>query len=183
MPGSCWRMISRSDIEETGAEDNRTGSLRARLQLLQGDLEGASRWVETFSGPPPDQPIIWLEEPQVTRVRILLARGAESDLRMAQQILDVLEDITDRTHNTRFKIEVLALRALALDRQGETSQAEAELKQALDLARPGGFMRVFIDLGRPMQEMLRAAGEAGSFRGSGIPHPGSLSRRGKKPGR
>ena len=79
----AWQLveaISRSDIEETGAEDSRTGSLRARLQLLQGDLEGARRWVETFSSPPPDQPIIWLEEPQVTRARILLARGAESDL-------------------------------------------------------------------------------------------------------
>ena len=96
---------------------------------------------------------------------------------MAQQILDILEDITDRTHNTRFKIEVLALHALALDRQGETSQAETELKQALDLARPGGFMRVFIDLGRPMQEMLQRLGQAGSFRGRGIPHPGGFSRR------
>ena len=154
----AWQLleaISRFDIEETGAEDSRTGSLRARLQLLRGDLEGARRWVETFSGPPPDQPIIWLEEPQVTRVRILLATGAESDLRMVQQILDVLEEITDRTHNTRFKIEVLALRALALDRQGKTSQAETELKQALDLAQLGGFMRFFIDLGKPMQEMLR----------------------------
>jgi LuxR family maltose regulon positive regulatory protein len=29
------------------------------------------------------------------------------------------------------------------------------LKQALDLARPGGFIRVFVDLGQPMQAMLR----------------------------
>ena len=27
--------------------------------------------------------------------------------------------------------------------------------QALDLARPGGFIRVFVDLGKPMQTMLR----------------------------
>ena len=29
------------------------------------------------------------------------------------------------------------------------------LKQAVDLARPGGFIRFFVDLGKPMQEMLR----------------------------
>ena len=28
----------------------------------------------------------------------------------------------ERTHNTRFKIEILALRALALDAQGETAR-------------------------------------------------------------
>ena len=68
--------------------------------------------------------------------------------------MDVLDEIAERTHNTCYKIEILALYALALDRLGETSQADARLKQALDLARTGGFMRVFIDLGKPMQEML-----------------------------
>ncbi len=97
----------------------------------------------------------------MTRARILLARGAESDLRMAQQILDVLEDITDRTHNTRFKIEILALRALALEALGETTEANTILKQALELAYPGGFIRVFVDLGTPMQKMLHRLEEQG----------------------
>ena len=117
----AWQMvesISRADLEETGAEDSRTSSLRARLMLMQGDLEGAYRWVDTFSGPPPNQPIIWLEEPQVTRARILVASGTEADLRLALQILDALDEIAERTHNTRYKIEILALRALALDAQG-----------------------------------------------------------------
>jgi len=37
----------------------------------------------------------------------------------------------------------------------ETSQADVTLMQAVDLARPGGFIRVFVDLGKPMQVMLR----------------------------
>jgi LuxR family maltose regulon positive regulatory protein len=128
--------------------------------LLQGDLEGAHRWVDTFSDPPPNRPIIWLEEPQVTRAHILVASGTDVDLRLALQILDVLYEITERTHNTLYKIEILALRALALDAVaqravGDTSQADAALKQALDLAQPGGFIRIFVDLGNPMQEMLR----------------------------
>ena len=58
---------------------------------------------------------------------------------------------------------MLALRALALEAQGQTRQAGVELKQALDLAKPGSLIRVFIDLGRPMQEMLlRLEGEASS---------------------
>ena len=159
----AWQMvelISQFDLEQRGSEDERTRSLRARLMLLQGDLEGAGRWADTFTDPPPDQPLMWLEEPHVSRVRVLLARGTQADLRLVHQILDVLDEIVDRTHNTRYKITTLALRALALDAQGETSAAHAALKQALHLARPGGFIRVFASLGKPMQEMLlRLAGQ------------------------
>ena len=159
----AWQMvesISQFDLELSGNEDNRTRSLRARLMLLQGDLEGAGRWVDTLHDPPPDQPLLWLEEPQVTRVRILVARGKDADLHLALQIVDTLDEIADRTHNTCYKIEILALRALALDAvalraQGETSQADAMLKQAVDLARSGRFVRIFVDLGETMQAMLR----------------------------
>jgi LuxR family transcriptional regulator, maltose regulon positive regulatory protein len=153
----AWKLVeslSQYDLEQSGSEDERTRSLRARLMLLQGDLEGAGLWVDTLSGPPPDMALLWLEEPQVTRARILVARGSETDLQSALQILEFLEDIAGRTHNTSHKIEVLALRALALNAQGQTRQAGVDLKQALDLAKPGRLIRVFIDLGRPMQEML-----------------------------
>ncbi len=95
-----------------------------------------------------------MEEPQVTRVRVLAARGTDVDLNLALQILDALDGIADRTHKIRYKIELLALRALVLDTQGNTDQANARLMEALDLARPGGFIRVFVDLGEPMQSML-----------------------------
>jgi LuxR family transcriptional regulator, maltose regulon positive regulatory protein len=147
--------ISQFDLEQRGSEDIRTRSLRARLRLLQGDLESARNWVDTFADPPPDMALMWLEEPQVTRARILLASSTDADLRLARQILEVLDEITGRTHNTRYRIEILALRALALEAQGETSAAESILKQAVDLARPDRFIRIFVDLGKPMQEMLR----------------------------
>ena len=168
----AWQMvesISRFDLELGGSEDQRTRSLRARLQLLQGDLEGASNWVATFTEPPPDQAFLWLEEPQVTRARILVSRGTEADLEHRLQILDVLDEIAERTHNTRYKIEVLALQALVLDKQGETIRAAAILRQALDLARSGGFVRIFIDLGRPMQEMLQRLAQRD--------HPGEILPR------
>jgi tetratricopeptide (TPR) repeat protein len=96
--------ISQFDLEQSGSEDYRTRSLRARLLLLQGDLEGASDWVDTLPDHLPDQPFLWLEEPQVTRARVLVARGAEADLRAALQILDALDEIAERTHNTRYEI-------------------------------------------------------------------------------
>ncbi len=160
----AWQMvetISRYDMEQRGNEDERTRSLRARLMLMQGNLEGSINWVNTFTDPPPDQAFLWLEEPQVTRARILAATGKGADLRSALQILDALGELVERTHNTRHKIEILALRALALDALGETGAANAALMQALDLSWTGGFIRVFIDLGKPMQEMLSRLAEQG----------------------
>ena len=123
--------------------------------LLQGDLDGAGSWVDSITDPPPDMALLWLEEPQVTRARVLMARGTDADLQSAQLILDALEEITERTYNTRLRVEIMALRALALDAQGETGEAEAALKQAIDLALPGGFIRVFVDLGQGMAVILR----------------------------
>ena len=91
----------------------------------------------------------------VTRVRVLLARGGEADLQLANHILDTLNEVADRTHNLRYKIEILALRALVLDARGETVAADAVLREVIDFALPGDFIRVFVDLGKPMQSMLR----------------------------
>ena len=73
----AWQMvesISQFDLELRGSEDNRTRSLRAKLMLMQGDLEGAGQWADGYNEPPPDIPLVWLEEPQMTRARILICQ-------------------------------------------------------------------------------------------------------------
>ncbi len=166
----AWRMVeilSQFQLERAGSEEDETRSLRAGLMLDQGDREGAFRWVDAFTAPPPDQRLSWVEVPHITRARILLSRNTANDVRLALQILDQLLDIAERTHNTRFKIIILALRALALDaldrregdaldrREGEAQgHALVTLQEAVDLAGPGGWLRVFVDLGPQMKELL-----------------------------
>ena len=46
----AWKLVesvSQYDLEQSGSEDERTRSLRARLMLMQGDLEGAGNWADT----------------------------------------------------------------------------------------------------------------------------------------
>jgi LuxR family maltose regulon positive regulatory protein len=146
--------ITQFDLEQSGSEDNRTRSLHARILLMQGDAEGASDWLYSLPDQIPDQPLFWLEEPQLTRVYILVARGAEDDLRKALQILDSLEEITERTYNSRYKLRILVLRTMVLDAQGKTREAESIVNQALNLAKSGGFIGAFVYLGKPMQAIL-----------------------------
>jgi ATP/maltotriose-dependent transcriptional regulator MalT len=101
-----------------------------------------------------DEPLTWLQDPHMMKVRVLLARGAEADVQSALDILDALREIAERTHNTRCQIEIGALRALALDASGRAGDARAALRYAVELSRPGGFIRTFVDLGQPMADML-----------------------------
>ena len=88
------------------------------------------------------------------KARVLLARGGETDAQSALDILDALCEIAGRTYNTRCQIEIMPLRALALDALGRAGDAQAALRHAVELSRPGGFIRPFVDLGQPMADML-----------------------------
>jgi LuxR family maltose regulon positive regulatory protein len=51
-------------------------------------------------------------------------------------------------------IEILTLRALALQAQHESSEALAGLERALLLAEAEGYVRIFVDEGAPMEALL-----------------------------
>jgi LuxR family maltose regulon positive regulatory protein len=54
-------------------------------------------------------------------------------------------------------IRLMALRALVLDQQGDLSGALDDLRVALALARPEGYVRSFLDAGAPMRNLLLTA--------------------------
>jgi LuxR family maltose regulon positive regulatory protein len=154
-------LLSELDLERMGQERDDARSLRGQLAYLQGDAEKAFRWADAYVTPAPDRLLTWLEDPHLTKARILLARGMEVDVQSALDLLDVLYEMAQRTFSVRFQIEILALRALALARQGNADAASAALRQAIELAQPGGFIRSFVDLGPAMQTMLLHLAERG----------------------
>jgi LuxR family maltose regulon positive regulatory protein len=68
----------------------------------------------------------------------------------------LLEDAEAKTR-MRSVLEVLLLRALALQAQGDHIGAMTALGRALALAEPEGFIRIFVDEGVPMVTLLRMA--------------------------
>jgi LuxR family maltose regulon positive regulatory protein len=93
--------------------------------------------------------------PQMTAVKILLAQDTTDSLRQAADLLDQLNDFFTSIHNNCFQIDVLAMQALLHDARGQDSAALVKLSQALDLAEPGGFIRLFVDLGSRMADLLK----------------------------
>lgn len=152
-------MLSQLDLDRLGQDGEDARSLRALLAYWQGDGETALRWADSFTAPTVGRSLFWLQDPHLSKARILLTRGADGDVQAALDILDVLHKFAQHIFSVRIQIEVLALQALALEMQGQAAAASAALRQAIELARPGGFLRPFIDLGPPMRAMLlRLAG-------------------------
>ena len=51
-------------------------------------------------------------------------------------------------------IEVLAVQALLHQAEGNEPAALEALQHSIDLAEPGGFIRLFVDLGEPLERLL-----------------------------
>lgn len=147
--------LSQIDLAYRGQEQTDTTSARARLMLMQGNLEGAERWANQWAETAANPSLLpWMEQPHFTLVRILIARHKAADLQRAAQILDMLGELAERTFNTRVTIEVLAHRALVLLAQGDSAGAREALIRSVELARRGLFTRLYVDLGAPMQNLL-----------------------------
>jgi len=129
-------------------------SLRARLQLQQGDLLAAIRWAEG-SCLSLDDAFDFPREPAVlTLVRVRIAAGqAEAVVPLLERLVEDAQAKT-RMHSV---IEIRALQALAYEALADRDRAMAALEQALTLAEPEGYIRTFVDEGLTMVTLLQVA--------------------------
>jgi LuxR family transcriptional regulator, maltose regulon positive regulatory protein len=136
----------------------RSEAARARVALMQDDLPAAVRWAEASELGFDDEPSYPREEQYLTLVRVLIAQGrldpTGSYLDDALGLLDRLLGAAEDGARMGSVIEILVLRALALQAQNESSDALATLERALVLAQPEGYVRIFVDEGVPMAVLL-----------------------------
>jgi LuxR family maltose regulon positive regulatory protein len=126
-------------------------ALRARLQLLQGDLPAALRWAEASGLSPEDGINFPREAAYLTLARVHIAAGQAEAI--TPQLGRLLADARakGRFHSA---IEILILQALARRAQGDRPAALSALEEALALAEPEGYVRIFLDEGAPLAELL-----------------------------
>jgi len=143
----------------------RVAARQAELALSQGNLTAAARWAEA-SGLHTDDPLSYPREAEeLALARVLIAQGRSDPT--SQHLPDALRWLdrllADATARGRMgsALEILILRALAVQAQGDGTDALATLEQALSLAESEGYIRIFVDEGAPMAELLRAADARG----------------------
>jgi LuxR family maltose regulon positive regulatory protein len=131
---------------------NPAPSERARLLLVQGRIDDATRWIEERGLGPDDVLSYARERDYLVLARVLAAQGAEEQ---APHLLDRLCQLADPQGRVHSLIQIRTLRALAMQAAGQHGEAVSELAEALSLARPYGFIRTFADEGAPMAALLR----------------------------
>jgi LuxR family transcriptional regulator, maltose regulon positive regulatory protein len=138
---------------------------QARLQLAQGDLVAAIRWVDERDLPVDGESSYPHELAYLTLIRVRIAQGrhnpAGSYLHEALRLLAWLLRAAEVGERIGSVIEILILRALALQAQGDSNGAVTALERALLLAGAEGYVRLFVDEGAPMTELLLQAAASG----------------------
>ncbi len=124
---------------------------RARLLLAQGDLAAAAHWTKECGLDADDEPDYSREPGHLLLARVLLAQGLPGQ---ALALLDRLYAAAVTQDRIGSVIEAGTLRALALAASGEESGAVAALADALTLACSQGYVRIFVDEGKPMAALL-----------------------------
>ena len=130
---------------------NPAPALRARLLLARGDLAAAVRWTEQRGLGADDDPSYPHEPEYLVLARVLLAQDRPDH---ALGLLGRLHAAARAQGRLGSLIEIQALRALALAGGGDEAAAVAVLAEALTLACPQGYVRVFADEGAPMGALL-----------------------------
>ena len=129
-------------------------AFEAELALRQGRLAEATYWAEQFD-PEPFTLMYRFYVPQMTLAKVLMAQDTDTGRKQAAGLIRQLYEFVTDTHSKRFQIDVLALEALFRWSQGKESEALERLTHSLQIAEPHGYIRLFIDLGPQMADLLR----------------------------
>src|SRR6266516_3353950 len=109
--------------------------------LHQGHLAAAAHLAQTHDLP-------------ISRARVHLAQG---DTSAGLAVLSAWRGQMEAKGWQDERLKVMVLQAVALQAHGEKDKAVQLLGDALTLAEPGGFIRIFVDEGPPMAHLLSEA--------------------------
>ena len=131
--------------------------LQLDLWLARNKLKVASSWAdlklkEGIFESPTDEKVA-----QLAVIHMLIIKGDNELLDRALTLLNELLSVAEDEGRMGIQIEALALQAILRQKRGEEALAMTSLEHALRLARPEGYVRLFIDLGLPMGRLLQEA--------------------------
>lgn len=129
---------------------------QARIWLAQGQHDRVAGWARDYRQVGETEYLREFED--LTLVRVLLAESRPAE---ASALLSSRLPLATDAGRMGAVIEMQALHALALHARNEPEAALDAMEQALALAEPEGYLRLFIDMGQPMVALLKRTGSHG----------------------
>jgi LuxR family maltose regulon positive regulatory protein len=139
---------------------NQMANWQTLMLLDRGEVEAASRWVaERALDTKIDQASLEAIDYLSLFDYIIFARIliAQNQSHAAIELLEQLAVQAEKGGRITRLIEILTLQALAHQGGNGISKAMLPLERALSIAEPLGFIRIFVDEGRAMEQLLHDA--------------------------
>ncbi len=134
---------------------------KVRLWVAQGRLGEAFRWAREFQLSVENELSYLHEFDHITLAKVLLARylsdHADGSISEVMGLLERLLKAAEERGGKGSVIEILVLQAIAYHAQGDLRAALLPLQHALALAEPEGYVRMFLDEGSSMLQLLHEA--------------------------
>ena len=118
---------------------------RARIQLFQGNVDEAAQLAQQNVMP-------------LMQARVLIAQGNPSE---ALALVEPQRQQAEAKRLPQRLLLVMAVQSVVLFAHGEKDKAVQVLAEALALAEPGGYIRLFVDEGALMAQLLLEAASHG----------------------
>lgn len=127
-------------------------NMRVRYWLAQGNLSRASDWASSVSLPQRSWDLHHYDEFMML-IRVSFAR---QQWMHALEIMERFSTHLDRPGSRSWTTtSFLSLYAVALYQTGKMEQACAAAIRLLALTEPGGYLRLYLDMGEPMKQVLK----------------------------
>jgi LuxR family maltose regulon positive regulatory protein len=136
-----------------GPYPRRPVALEALARLVMNDVTGAARCTADLV-PHTDEE--WRMENLISVYVAQYRQGSRASLDDVLGFLARTLPIVEAADTKIGMVQMLALQAVALQVLGRVEEARAVLTRALAMAEPEGYVRIFIDEGAPMGELLAA---------------------------
>ncbi len=140
-------------------------ALTARVWIRHGRTQEALAWARSRELAVDDELSYLREFEHLTLARLLLARlgsGAAQSAHELDQFLERLLRAAQGGGRCGSVLEILVLLTLTAQKRGDLTRAVATLQQAVTLAEPEGYVRIFAEHGAPMAALLRALERSGT---------------------
>ena len=133
---------------------NTVKAAQVKMWLIEGQWSSINHWVATLEKRIGSSDSFRYEDelPHITLARVFIAQNKAEE---AIRLLSCQEESAQSGGRQGRLIEILLLKSLAFQTQGDRTEAGIALIKSLSLAEPSGYLRVYLDEGEPILRSLR----------------------------
>jgi len=138
----------------------------AAYYLSIGDIRLALDWVEECGFNTNDAVEFHKIDSYILYAKILVFQRLLNSQEVMDETLNLLRRLLDRAEESkavRDNIEILIIQAISLQANGDDERALESLERAFFMSKPEKFVRIYIELGPPVERLLLMADARGMY--------------------